>query len=150
MKVIRDRKKSFDLDAFLQKPQFAHLATVTQNGAPRESPVWFYWDGAAIWVIGNPASDSFLARITDEPRCAIGFVEMEKRTGKVWHAGFRGHATVEPFDRAVARQILKRYLGDNEEEWDPRFQNLDSANRLLHFVPETVVVRDQSFEPSLS
>jgi hypothetical protein len=45
----------FDLDEFLSRPLFAHLAHASEHG-PRESPVWFHWDGASVWIIGG---DSF-------------------------------------------------------------------------------------------
>ncbi|MCA1010596.1 pyridoxamine 5'-phosphate oxidase family protein [Halobacillus halophilus] len=138
--------RTFDLDEFLKKPLFAHLSTVAKEG-PRESPVWFYWEDECIYIIGTP-SDSFPKRIEENPECAIGIVDFDPVTGKVLHAGFRGHATVEPFDRGVAHRLLERYVGPDQEEWDPMFQDLDDRNILIKFVPETVVVRDQSYKSS--
>ncbi len=42
----------FDMDEFLARPLYAHLAHNGEQG-PRESPVWFHWDGQAIWIIGG-------------------------------------------------------------------------------------------------
>ena len=42
----------FDLGEFLSRPLFAHLAHASEHG-PRESPVWFHWDGAALWIVGG-------------------------------------------------------------------------------------------------
>ncbi|MGP4074747.1 pyridoxamine 5'-phosphate oxidase family protein [Halobacillus sp. K22] len=139
--------RSFDLDEFLKKPLFAHLSTLSKEG-PRESPVWFYWENGYIYIIGTP-SDSFPQRIEENPGCAIGIVDFDHTTGKVLHAGFRGQATVEPFDKKIATRLLERYLGPDEESWDPRFQGLDDSNILIKFAPETVVVRDQSYMPSI-
>lgn len=147
MEIITGNK-SFDLDEFMQKPLFAHLSTLSKEG-PRESPVWFYWEDEHIYIIGTPSSDSFPGRIEENPACAIGIVDLDHITGKVLHAGFRGHATVEPFDKTIATRLLERYLGPDEESWDPRFQGLGNSNILIKFVPETVVVRDQSFIPSI-
>ncbi|AXF58015.1 pyridoxamine 5'-phosphate oxidase family protein [Salicibibacter kimchii] len=146
--MIRDRNRSFNLNEFLQKPLFAHLSTSTKDHNPRESPVWFHWEHECIWIIGT-SSDSFPGRIKEKAECAIGIVDFDHTTGKVLHAGFRGHATVEPFDKGIAERLLSRYLGPEEKNWDPRFRNLDDSNVLIRFVPETVVVRDQSFEPSI-
>ncbi|WP_042360482.1 pyridoxamine 5'-phosphate oxidase family protein [Geomicrobium sp. JCM 19055] len=148
MEIIRDRSSSFNLNEFLQKPLFAHLSTLTKENHPRESPVWFHWEDECIWIIGTPSSDSFPGRIEGNSKCAIGIVDLDHTTGKVLHAGFRGNATVQPFDKEIAERLLSRYLGIKEEKWDPRFRNLDKANILVRFVPETVVVRDQSFVPS--
>ncbi|WP_377890756.1 pyridoxamine 5'-phosphate oxidase family protein [Alkalihalobacillus sp. R86527] len=146
MKVIRGNR-SFDLDEFMKKPLFAHLSTMAQEG-PRESPVWFYWEDECIWIIGTPSSDTFPTRIEKNPKCAIGIVDFDPRSGKVNHAGFRGTATVEKFDKGIATRLLTRYLGPNQEEWSPNFQGLGDSNVLIKFVPETVVVRDQSYAPS--
>lgn len=147
LEIIRGNR-SFDLDEFLKKPLFAHLSTLSANG-PRESPVWFHWENECIWIIGTPSSDSFPGRVEENPKCAIGIVELDHTTGKVLHAGFRGCATVESFDKGITNRLLTRYLGSNHEKWDPMFRELDDNNILIRFVPETVVVRDQSFNPSI-
>lgn len=143
MRIIRDTGRSFDLEDFLSKPLVAHLSTVVED-SPRDSPVWFYWNGNAIWIIGT-ASDTFPDRIRKNPKCAIGIVDFNEQTGLFLHAGFRGRATVNPFDKITASKVLSRYLGSDINKWDPRFKNLDDSNVLICFIPETVVVRDQSY-----
>jgi len=62
--------------------------------------------------------------------------------------GFRGQATVEPFDHKRARRLLSRYLGEDERVWDERFKRtLDGCadQLLLRFVPETAIARDVSY-----
>lgn len=47
--------------------------------------------------------------------------------------------------------MLEPYLGVNREAWDPMFRDLDSEEyRLLRVEPETVVARDQSYQPSVT
>ncbi|MGP9041539.1 pyridoxamine 5'-phosphate oxidase family protein [Cytobacillus kochii] len=142
MEIIRG-KRSFDLDKFLTKPLFAHLSTASSEG-PRESPVWFFWKDKCLWIIGTPV-DTFPLRIDENPNCAIGIVDFDPATGKVLHAGFRGKATVEPFNSNLAKRLFSKYLGSKEKEWDARFKNQDSENVFIRFVPETVVVRNQSY-----
>ncbi|MDA8354369.1 MAG: pyridoxamine 5'-phosphate oxidase family protein [Firmicutes bacterium] len=146
MQIIRDTKRSFDLAEFLTRPLFAHLATVCEQG-PRDSPVWFHWEEGALWMIGTP-QDSFPKRIKADPRCAVGIVDFDPKQGRVLHAGFRGWATVEPFDPDIATRLLSRYLGPSQQKWDPRFRDLDQRNRLIRFHPKTVVLRDQSYTPT--
>ena len=97
------------LHAILARPLFAHLATAHADG-PRHSPVWFLWEDDALWIISN-AKDTFPQRIATEPRCAIGIVDFDVSSGRVHHAGFRGKATVEPWEPERARRLLRRYLG---------------------------------------
>jgi hypothetical protein len=149
MEVIRDRPRSVDVDEFLARPLFAHLATTSEHG-PRESPVWFSWEDGGIWIIGSRATDSFPARIEREPRCAIGIVDFDRAAGLVQHVGMRGRATVEPFDRGRAHRLLARYLGPDEHGWDQRFRATLACPEaeqdvLVCFTPDTVVARDVSY-----
>ncbi|PPA71161.1 pyridoxamine 5-phosphate oxidase [Jeotgalibacillus proteolyticus] len=141
--MIQDTGKSFDLEKFLSLPLVAHLSTV-KDDSPRHSPVWFYWLENKIWIIGT-ASDTFPERIRRNEKCAIGIVDINPQPGLFLHAGFRGTATVKPFDKNIANGLLSRYLGTEIEKWDPRFKDLDDDNVLICFTPETVVVRDQSY-----
>lgn len=146
MRVIRDGSRgSFDLDEFLSRPLFAHLATASEHG-PRHSPVWFAWEEGAIWIIGD-GGDTFPGRIEQDPRCAVGVVDFDPGTGLVQHAGFRGRATVKPFDRDRVRRLLSRYLPGEGNGWDGNFQEAldDTGLVFVRFEPETVVIRDQSY-----
>jgi nitroimidazol reductase NimA-like FMN-containing flavoprotein (pyridoxamine 5'-phosphate oxidase superfamily) len=148
VRVIRDRPRTLDLDEFLSRPLFAYLATVSEFG-PRVSPVWFLWEEGAIWIIGNRRSDTFPAQVEREPRCAATMVDFDRHRGMVHHVGMRGRATVAPFDRERALRLLRRYLGPDPAKWDAgRFvRPLDDADTVLvRFDPQTVVVRDQSYE----
>ena len=137
-----------DLDEFLSRPLYAHLAHISEQG-PRESPVWFRWDGRAVWIIGGT---SFPANLMRDPRCALGIVDWDPATGLSHHVGMRGTAEVLPFDRATAKSIFRRYFGPDEEDWDPRFDYAANGEEttltMVRLTPETVVVRDQSYKPT--
>jgi predicted pyridoxine 5'-phosphate oxidase superfamily flavin-nucleotide-binding protein len=156
MEVIHSTGSHFDLDdeaalrlleEILARPLFAHLATVSNDGAPRESPVWFLWEGGAVWIIGNYRTDSFPKRIEQDGRAALGIVNFDVQTGLVQHVGFRGRARVEAHDAGRMKRLLSRYLGELED-WDPRFAEIldDTDYIFLRFEPETAVVRDQSYK----
>lgn len=142
-------RKVFDLAEFLARPLYAHLAHSSDKGV-RESPVWFLWDGQAAWIIGG---ETFPANLKRDPRCALGIVDWDPPRGLSHHVGMRGTAEVLPFDRAMAKAILARYFGPDESDWDSRFKYSDDADEsnltLVRFTPETVVVRDQSYKPTL-
>jgi hypothetical protein len=147
-KVSTGGGKIFDLDEFLARPLYAHLAHSSEQG-PRESPVWFHWDGRAVWIIGGT---SFPANLRRDPRCALGIVDWDPTSGLSHHVGMRGKAEVLPFDLAMAKIIFARYFGQDESDWDPRFDYSsggdESALTMVRVTPETVVVRDQSYEPT--
>lgn len=146
MKLIHDRARAVDLEEFLSRPLFAHVASASEEG-PRESPVWFLWEDDAVWIIGSLRDDSFPRRIEREPRCAIGILAFDRECGLVHHVGMRGRASIEPFDRDRATRLLRRYLGERVEVWDRRFRETleDPDNVLVRFDPETIVARDQSY-----
>ena len=135
----------FDLSEFLSRPLFAHLAHDSGHG-PRESPIWFHWDGAARWIVGGA---SFPANLRRDPRCAVGIVDWNAASGRCHHVGC-GSAEVLPFDPAVARAIFRRYFGPDESDWGGRFADLftnTAGVELVRFTPD-IVVRDQSSRPT--
>lgn len=156
MKIVQDTGSHFELDEarsralmseILARPLFAHLATASEAGSPRESPVWFLWETEALWIIGNYRTDTFPTRIEREPRCAIGIVDYDRSTGLVQHLGFRGRARLEPHDAERMKRLLSRYLGRDLSQWDARFVEIleDADYIFVRFEPETAVVRDQSY-----
>jgi hypothetical protein len=155
MEIVHRTGSHFDLDDsaarrliedVLSRPLFAHLSTASDEG-PRDSPVWFLWEGGALWIIGNRKTDTFPKRISREPRCAVGVVAFDPSTGLVRHVGFRGRAYLEPHDAARMRRLLGRYMGE-QADWDSRFVEIldDEDYGFVRFVPEKAVARDQSYK----
>ena len=105
-KVSAGDREIFDLDEFLSRPLYAHLAHDSGHG-PRESPVWFHWDGQALWIIGGT---SFPENLRREPRCAIGIVDWDPATGLSQHVGLRGRAEVLAFDSGGRSDDLQEVL----------------------------------------
>ena len=135
----------FDVDAFLQKPLLAHLATASGDG-PRESPVWFLWEAGALWLVGT-TRDSFPKRLRAEPRCAVGIVEFNLPNGLLRHVGIRGVATIEPLDRPRLYRLLRRYLGEDQQAWNQSFRArvIEPLELMVRISPESIVARDQSY-----
>jgi Pyridoxamine 5'-phosphate oxidase len=146
-KVSAGDRALFELDEFLSRPLYAHLAHNSEHG-PRESPVWFHWDGRAFWIIGGT---SFPTNLKRDARCALGIVDWDPATGRSQHVGVRGRAEVLAFDAAMARTIFRRYFGPREDDWDRRFDDVFAGElglEMVRIIPETVVVRDQSYKPT--
>jgi hypothetical protein len=135
----------FDIDSFLRKPLFAHLATTAEAG-PRESPVWFLWEAGALWLVGNNR-DSFPKRIQFEPRCAVGVVDFDLAQGLLRHVGVRGTGTIESLDAGRLNRLLSRYLGSDKSAWNPQFREgvIDRLELMVRIEPTSIVARDQSY-----
>lgn len=142
-KVDYGERPIFDLDQFLARPLFAHLSTASDDG-PRESPVWFLWENGLVWIIGG---DSFPRNIQREPRVAIGVIDFDPASGTLHHVGMRGTAEVLPYSPQIARRIVQKYCGP-AELWPERFDDIRTGEctlPMVRFVPNTIVMRDQSY-----
>lgn len=139
------------LDTFLERPLFCFVATTSETGEPRVSPLWYLWEGDSLWLLGDAVGRSYVDRLERTTSAAVAIVDFDVTTGRVQHVGMRGVPTVEPLDEERLQRQLSRYLGDDPDEWDERFRELDPARwRYVRIEPETVVMRDQSFAPSLA
>lgn len=81
------KQKDFEFEVVLQKPLMAHLSTVEVD-EPRDSPVWFIWENDCVWIFGT-SEDSFIRRLKEEPRCALGIVDFDLDKGVLRHIGIR-------------------------------------------------------------
>jgi len=139
----------FDPEDVLRLPLMANLATIDADGAPRNAPVWFHWEGSALFMLSDETASS-ARRIARDPRVAVEIVQYDNRGGILRHVGLRGRATVMPMDPALFRRLLARYLGPDEAAWNPWFIDTvaridDPAGRLIRLVPDSVFTNDVSF-----
>jgi len=149
MEIVEDTLP-VPLGEFLDRPLFCFLAQTTPDGQPRVSPLWYLWEDERLWIIADTAEKSYTTRVEQRSETAIAVVDFDVRTGRVEHVGMRGTAEISPLEADRTDRLLRRYLGEDTEEWDPGFADLDDDRwAFIEFRPETVVARDQSFAPSL-
>jgi PPOX class probable F420-dependent enzyme len=60
----------------LDKPTFAHLATVRPDGSPQSSVMWFDWDGEKIRMTHTKTRQKF-KNLADDPRVALSIADPE-------------------------------------------------------------------------
>jgi PPOX class probable F420-dependent enzyme len=60
----------------LDRPTFAHLATVRPDGSPQSSVMWFDWDGERIRMTHTKTRQKF-RNLGAEPRVALSIVDPE-------------------------------------------------------------------------
>ncbi|MFZ0566001.1 MAG: pyridoxamine 5'-phosphate oxidase family protein [Chlamydiales bacterium] len=138
-------KKDFDINTVLRKPLMAHLST-TENGEPRDSPVWFIWEEECIWIFGT-SKDSFVKRLKKEPRCALGVVDFDLDKGVLRHVGIRGTSQVGKVDRNRLYRFVSKYLGKDKEKWNAWFVKnvVDPLDVMVQITPKSIVAKDVSF-----
>ncbi|MFA7324283.1 MAG: pyridoxamine 5'-phosphate oxidase family protein [Candidatus Nanopelagicales bacterium] len=57
-------------DAFLSSERVCRVATVGSDGAPHVTPLWFVWDGTALWLNSIVQSQRW-ADLARHPRIAV-------------------------------------------------------------------------------
>jgi general stress protein 26 len=140
--------RAFDPRAVLDRPLMASLATVSADGAPRNAPVWFLWEGGALWMPGD-ADGSSVRRLTADPRCAVEIVDFDAEAGRLLHLGLRGRAQILPMRREVFERLLAKYLGP-KPGWNPWFVAQvaridDPDGRLIRLEPDSVFTNNVSY-----
>jgi len=140
--------RAFDPEHVLSQPLMATLSTVSAAGAPRSAPVWYIWEGSALWMLGS-ADGSSVKRVLQNPSCAVEITDFDRDAGILLHLGLRGTASVESNDPARFRRLLTRYLGA-EQDWNPWFIDTiahidDPSGRFVRLCPDSVFTNNVSY-----
>ncbi|SPF04620.1 pyridoxamine 5'-phosphate oxidase family protein [Streptomyces sp. MA5143a] len=59
-----------ELDEFLGAQRTCRVATVSADGAPHVSPLWFVWDGTSLWLYSITRSKRW-SELRRDPRVAV-------------------------------------------------------------------------------
>jgi nitroimidazol reductase NimA-like FMN-containing flavoprotein (pyridoxamine 5'-phosphate oxidase superfamily) len=137
----------FEIDAFLERPLSAHVATA----GPTIRPMWFLWEDHRFWLMTGPWA-KLLGHLRSDPATAISVESCDLTTGIVRSVVARGQAELVPFDLARGTRLLSRYLGPDESRWEPRFRAYlhdDPSERGTTWArvrPDILVANDLSYE----
>jgi hypothetical protein len=120
-----------EVTAFLTAERTCRVATVGGDGGPHVAPLWFVWDGAALWLNSIVRSQRWIDLARD-PRVAVtvdagvefGELRGVEITGRAEPVGEvpRGdgeHADLTPVERAFARKYAgtDTYTPDGRHAW---------------------------------
>lgn len=137
------------LDEVLSLPLFCFVGTVSRDGEPRVSPLWYLWEEERMWILAD-RTKTYYTRLQRQPKTAIAVVDFDPVDARVRHIGMRGTSELVDVEPDRVKRKLTRYLGGDEDQWDPMFHDLDTDRwKFLAFTPETIVARNQSYQPSL-
>lgn len=79
-----------ELDAFLAAERTCRVATVSADGAPHVSAMWFAWDGTSLWLYSITRSKRW-AELRRDPRLAV-VVDAGEQYGELRGAELTGTA----------------------------------------------------------
>jgi nitroimidazol reductase NimA-like FMN-containing flavoprotein (pyridoxamine 5'-phosphate oxidase superfamily) len=132
------------VQATLAQPVLARLATANPHSLqPHVVPVWFWWDGEAIWISAFNSTRK-VKDLQKNLRCAV-LVEPKEETPGLRGILFEGQAELiaqpDPRVAQVAAVIYERYVGA-EGMQDPEVQSwlADAENTLVYLKPEKIRV----------
>jgi len=80
-----------ELDAFLESERTCRVATASPDG-PHVTPLWFVWDGTALWLSSIVGSQRW-TDLQRDPRVAV-IVDAGESYGALRGAEFRGPVEV--------------------------------------------------------
>jgi len=106
-----------ELDDFLSGLWGAQLACVRSDGTPHVVPLWYEWDGEAIWLAASPGS-SWRAYVADNPEVSVTLDEPWPPLRRVF---LSGSATEVPDNEVpgglagLRLRLATRYLGKGAE-----------------------------------
>ncbi|MXY77135.1 MAG: hypothetical protein F4Y40_08645 [Acidimicrobiia bacterium] len=137
-----------EFDAFLEGSYLARVACLTPDGAPYVIPLWYQWDGDAMWFVGRQRAvwceymkaDPRVSLVVDAPHSEpdemgrsveIPKVIMQGMAEIVEEPNVGGH-WVE-----VAKEMSYRYLGPNGPEY--LTGTINQPRWLIRVVPTEVM-----------
>lgn len=108
---------SEELDEFLSGLWGAQLACIRSDGTPHLVPLWYEWDGEAMWLAASPGS-SWRGYIADNPRVSVTLDEPWPPLRRVFLTGQAQE--VDPGDipgglEGLRRRLAVRYLGQGAD-----------------------------------
>jgi general stress protein 26 len=115
-----------EMDRFLQQKLVAPLTSIRPDGYPHTTPLWYVWDGEALWfeLGAGERPRQHLRNLRNNPKlCVIIDRDARPEYGDVFDAQgvlFRGTvelSTDDTLQEDVSRKVLRRYLGDEGERY---------------------------------
>jgi len=106
----------------LDKPTFAHLATVRPDGAPQTNVMWFAWDGERIRMTHTKTRQKF-RNLADEPRVALSIADPDNNYRFIEVRGVV-ESIEDDDDQASFYQSLQKRYGQS-------YQIADAAVRVI-------------------
>ena len=125
---------------FLTEPRYAAIATVDEDGAPRQAIIWFLLDGDTI-VINSLDGRRWPANLRRDPRISIAVTDATRQS---W-VGLTGSVEViDDQDRAQAdiAAMARRYHVDDPEEAEAVIRDRFTKQRRVSFRVSVAGIHD--------
>ena len=121
-----------DVRDLLERPLFANLATVREDGAPQVNPMWFGWDGEFVRFTHTKSRRKF-RNIAKNPAVAISIIDPDNPYRYVEVRGVVERVDPDPTG-AFYVELARRYSRPGGAATPP-----DAADRVILVVRPTAV-----------
>ena len=92
----------------LERPLFAHLATIRPDGAPQSNVMWFEWDGELLRFTHTSRRQKY-RNLQDEPRVAVSIADPDNPYRYVEIRGKVESITPDDAQASFYQQLQRRY-----------------------------------------
>lgn len=110
--MVKETELISDVKRLLERPNYAHLATLLPDGAPHSVPVWIDLEGSDNIVILTGPGSRKARNVARDPRVAISIIDVDQPYASVLIRG----QVVEFIDgdRAwdIIDRISRKYTGE--------------------------------------
>ena len=136
-----------EVEAFLASPALARFACLKPDGAPYVIPLWYQWDGEALWFVGRQRA-RWCEFVANDPRVCVVIdaahspPDESGQTAEIPKVFVEGRAEIaeEPNIGGkwveVAEEMSLRYLGPNGPTY--LVPTLKQPRWLIKVIPEKV------------
>ena len=115
-----------EIEAYLARPQVAHLVTVRPDGRPHVAPVWFMWEQGRVLVMADGQAVK-VGNIGRSPAVALSVSDGQR---PYRYVVLEGEATVTGDN--LAREVERLCVRYDDPERGPEFaQELLSQGRMV-------------------
>jgi PPOX class probable F420-dependent enzyme len=106
----------------LERPLFAHFATVASDGSPRVNPMWFLWDNAAgVLKLTHTNQRHNYRYLQRNPRVAFSITDPDDQYRYLQLRGEVAGVEVDPTG-AFYQTLQQRYRGHTSEVRDKDYR----------------------------
>jgi PPOX class probable F420-dependent enzyme len=129
------------IDQVLAGPVLARIATVGEDLQPHVVPVWFWWDGEAMFIETGKGFRK-ARNLQQNPRCAV-IVDDTQGGLRFWGIFMQGEVELitEPVDWVLetVRRIYRKYLGEEGIAAPTPQKMIHSEHVIIKFTPKKIV-----------